>query len=206
MSSSGFDSQISTLIVGLGEEEKSFTGHASYLSQSPVFDFMCNDQILERHTLQIRLPEDSPEVIEAFIHYHYTGNFSDYGTVAGCGNPESAVYQLAEIYCVAEKYGLEDLKTLIVEKSSTVINIDERVSVFLEVARQIYERTPDSNVTYCKFFKDKLYEMQRPSQMSELDRQTFDDCISGGGYLAIDIVVSLCCNYEGDLSNVRAQL
>lgn len=126
--------------------------------------------------------------------------------MAVCGNPESAAYQLAEIYCVSEQYGLEDLKTLTVKKLSDVTNAVTQVSAFLHVARRIYERTPDSDVTYCKVFKDKLYEMEKPSQMSELDRQTFDDCISGGGCLAIDMVASLSSKYGTDLSNVGAQL
>lgn len=153
MLTSGFDSQIFTLIVGPEDEEKTFTAHASYLSQSPVFDRMCNGHFEEAHTFKIRLPEDTPKVIEALIEYLYSGNCRNYGTMLSGEDAKTATHQLAELYCVAEKNGLGDLKILVMNRLAAVTDVKNKAAEFLSVASIIYARTSESDEVYRTFSK-----------------------------------------------------
>ncbi|KAL8647318.1 MAG: hypothetical protein Q9226_006481 [Calogaya cf. arnoldii] len=202
----GFDSEIFTLVVGSGEEKKTFKVHASYLSQSPVFDRMCNGQFEESHTFQICLPEDNPEAIEDLIEYFYTGNFRDYGTVPSDGDTGTATDQLAEIYCVAEKYGLRDLKFLVVKKLVSLTDVKNRTTEFLSVARKIYACTPDSDDVYRNFFKGQAMKMEKPAILSEADRQSLNECVSAGSTLALDIVGFVASNHDATVERLEATL
>ncbi|KAL8676405.1 MAG: hypothetical protein Q9186_007069 [Xanthomendoza sp. 1 TL-2023] len=201
---SGFDSQIFTLIVG--SEEKQFTVHASYLAQSPVFDRMCHGHFEESHTLQIRLPEDDPRVMKAVIQYLYSGSFYNFGTEEACGNTADAANELAEIYSVAEKYGLQDLKTLVIEKLRKITDVMDKAGEFLSVAMKIYACTPDTDGPYRTFFKETVATMKNRYDLSEPDVEVFNECISSGGSLAIDLVTAACDQYNIDLSYAEGDL
>ncbi|KAL8799711.1 MAG: hypothetical protein Q9182_005689 [Xanthomendoza sp. 2 TL-2023] len=198
---SGFDSKIFTLIVG--PEEKQFTAHASYLAQSPVFDRMCHGHFEESQTLQIRLPEDDPRVIKAVVQYLYSGSFQNFGNEEACGNTADAANQLAEIYSVAEKYGLNDLKALIVQKLGDITDMEGKAAEFLSVARKIYACTPDSDNIYRTFFKDTVGGMEKLFNLSQFDLDIFNECVSGGGRLAVDMVRAIYHRYARNLDTER---
>lgn len=206
MLTSGFDSQIFTLIVGPEDEEKTFTAHASYLSQSPVFDRMCNGHFEEAHTFKIRLPEDTPKVIEALIEYLYSGNCRNYGTTLSGEDTKTATHQLAELYCVAEKYGLGDLKIWIVNRLAAVTDVKNKAAEFLSVASIICARTSESDEVYRTFFKDQAVKLEMPASMSASDRRSLNECISAGSTLAIDIVDLISSKCHASLKRVEAQL
>ena len=166
---------------------------------------MCNGQFEESHTFQIRLPEDSPQVIEALVEYLYSGNFRDNGTVARGGDTETATERLANIYCVAEKYGLEDLKVLVVRKLADVTDVKDRPTELFSEARKIYARIPDSDDIYPAFFKDQLMKMAISVFGSESVRQNMDECISAGSTLATDISDVIYRKYDASIRCVKAQ-
>ncbi|KAL8646350.1 MAG: hypothetical protein Q9226_006898, partial [Calogaya cf. arnoldii] len=97
-----------TLIVG--PAGNSFTAHAAYLSQSPVFEKMCNGEFKKGQTSEIELPEDDPEVISALIQYLYSGNFVGFGSLGTGQGPKDVGSQLAALYVTADKYQLQKLK------------------------------------------------------------------------------------------------
>ncbi|KAL8686477.1 MAG: hypothetical protein Q9224_005436 [Gallowayella concinna] len=200
----GFDSQIFTLIVG--SEEKQFTVHVSYLAQSPVFDRMCHGHFEESHTLQIRLPEDDPKVMKAVIQYLYSGSFSNFGTEEACGNSADAANELAEIYSVAEKYGLQDLKTPIVEKLRKITNVTLKAGEFLSVAMKIYACTPDTDGPYRTFFKETAATMEPRSDLRKPDIEVLNEYISSGGSLAVDLVTAACDQYTINLARIEAEV
>ncbi|KAL8803994.1 MAG: hypothetical protein Q9200_006000 [Gallowayella weberi] len=201
---SGFDSKIFTLIVG--PEEKQFTAHASFLAQSPVFDRMCHGHFEESHTLQIRLPEDDPIVIKAIIQYLYSGSFHDFGTEEACGNTADAANELAEIYIVAEKYGLEDLKTLILEKLDEVTDVTWNIAEFLSVSRKIYACTSDSDDRYSKFFEVAMAEMPSLLDIVRYHLEVFQECVSSGGKLAVDMVTAILYRHSREFDELQKQL
>ncbi|KAL8855318.1 MAG: hypothetical protein Q9178_008032 [Gyalolechia marmorata] len=175
----GFDSQIFSIITG--PEGKVYTAHATYLSQSPVFEKICHGQFHESLTFQIKLPEDDPEVIRALIQYLYTGNFHDFGTIKSGRGSKGAGSQLARLYVTAEKYQLQVLKELVLSKFGSVSDPEERPIDFLCMAETMYENTPDTDTTWRTFFRSFAARLPKPNRMSKSVREVFDNFVSSGG-------------------------
>ncbi|KAI4215444.1 MAG: hypothetical protein L6R36_009382, partial [Xanthoria steineri] len=110
---------------------------------------------------------------------------------------------LVELYCVAEKYGLGDLKIFVLDRLAAVTDVKNKAAEFLSVASTIYARTSDSDDVYRTFFKDQAGKMELPAMMSESDRQSLDQCISAGSTLAIDIVNLFFSKYDASLKGVE---
>ncbi|KAL8689716.1 MAG: hypothetical protein Q9218_004679 [Villophora microphyllina] len=216
---SGFQSKIFTITVGK-EEVEVFTAHEAHLSQSPAFERMCNAAFKEKQTLQISLPDDPPQSIAAIIQYLYTGNISNSEPQTSWehdeDNPEDpnvtaekkAEYNdiLAETYITAEKYDLQDLKTLLVKKIAVVTDILIHPTLFLNTARKIYARIPDCyDDVYRDFVRKQALMLPRPNDMEDV-RKTYDECISEGGPLALDLVAALCDKYAEAEKELRQTL
>ncbi|KAL8946868.1 MAG: hypothetical protein Q9183_007850, partial [Haloplaca sp. 2 TL-2023] len=110
---------------------------------------------------------------------------------------------LADIYLVAEKWQLTDLKVLVVEKLLSITNIKRQPILFFNTAEKLYASIPDSDTAYRAFFRktlSALFKVAGPDEMNEKVRNVFDDCVSGGGNLAIDTVRALCSGYNERLS------
>ncbi|KAL8799710.1 MAG: hypothetical protein Q9182_005688 [Xanthomendoza sp. 2 TL-2023] len=196
----GFASQIFAILVG--PQEQKFTAHASFLSQSPVLDRMCHGHFEESRTFTIRLPEDDPKVIKAMIQYLYTGDFTNYGLhddTLGI-SAMRAGFQLVDLYKVAEKYQLQQLKTLILEKLGGIIDGSERPKQFLATATRMYTDLLDSDYACRAFFIVAAKGLQLPKLMSKALRQYLDECISSGANLAQDLFQAMVSKYEEFLS------
>lgn len=194
---SGFDSPTFALIVG--PEEKTFTAHGSFLSQSPVFEKICKSHFRESQTYQIDLPEDEPDTIRAILQYLYAGNFHHYGTLEFAGSTWAASMQLADMYVTAEKYQLSSLKDLVLTKLGHFIDVEERPIDFFSTAKAIYAGTPDTDRGWRTFFQNFVINLEKPSHMCTTVRGVFDRCIAEGGTMAIDIVLAICNDYEAQL-------
>ncbi|KAL8910404.1 MAG: hypothetical protein Q9171_004313 [Xanthocarpia ochracea] len=197
----GFDSPIFTIITG--PEEKVYTAHATYLSQSPVFEKICHGRFQESLMFEIKLPEDDPEVIRALIQYLYTGNFHDFGTIWSAHSPKGAGSQLARLYVTAEKYQLQVLKELVLSKFGSVLDPRERPLEFLYMAESMYENTPDTDTTWRDFFKSFAARLQKPNRMSKSIRDIFDNFVYGGGAQAVDMVEAICTDYQSPLPRLQ---
>lgn len=202
--SSGFDSQMFTLTVG--PEAKSFTAHAAFLSQSPVFEKMCSGQFQESHTCEIKLPEDNPEVIRAFIQYLYTGNVLDFGSLASGHGPKGAGLQLAGLYMTAEKYQMPNLKDLVLWKLGSLLDPTKHPEEFLFIARLMYENIPDSDSGWRSLFKDCAMCLLKPSLMSKCVRTVFDHYLHQGGAQAVDMMEAKCTHYEALLDSAEVEV
>ena len=201
---SGFDSQIFTLTVG--PEAKSFTAHAAFLSQSPVFEKMCSGEFQESHTCEIKLPEDDPEVIRAFIQYLYTGNFLDFGSMESGHGPKGAELQLARLYMTAEKYQMQNLKVLILGKLFCVLDPEQRPLDFLSIAGLMYDNIPDSDSGWRTLFKNCAIYLPKPSLMSKSIRTRFDNCLHRGGAQAVDMMEATWTLYDATIDFIRADV
>ncbi len=184
-------------------EAKSFTAHAAFLSQSPVFEKMCSGQFLESHTCEIKLPEDNPEVIRAFIQYLYTGNFLDFGSMESGHGPKGAGSQLAGLYMTAEKYQIRKLKTLVLSKLDSIFDPKERPLDFLSIAELMSENIPDSDSGWRTLFKNCAMYLPKPSLMSKSIRTVFDNCLHRGGAQAVDMMEAKCTHYEALLDTAE---
>ncbi|KAL8803441.1 MAG: hypothetical protein Q9200_006212 [Gallowayella weberi] len=196
----GFASQIFTILVG--PQEQKFTAHASFLSQSPVLDRMCHGHFEESRTFTIRLPEDDPKVIKAMIQYLYTGDFTNYGLqhdALGI-SPTRAGFQLVDLYKVAEKYQLQELKTLLLDKLGDIIDSSKRPKQFLATATRVYTDLLDSDYACRAFFITAAKRMSSPKLLSKALRQNLDECIASGVSLAQDLFEAMVSKFEESLS------
>ncbi|KAF5529917.1 hypothetical protein FMEXI_13846 [Fusarium mexicanum] len=66
-----------------------FMPHWQPLFTSPFFDKAMSGDYKESTSRSIELPEDDPDVVERFLEFLYTGNYSD-GTNFTWGNPSKA--------------------------------------------------------------------------------------------------------------------
>ncbi|KAL8640339.1 MAG: hypothetical protein Q9228_002724 [Teloschistes exilis] len=155
-------------------------------------------------TLTINLPDDEIEVFQAIIQYLYAGDFTELGSTAildaneGIGKGAAAratnleelapPEDLATMYITADKYQIQDLKSLVVKKFAAVIDTKERPVEFLEIARRIYTSVPDSDEAYRSFFKSSFGTAASIEPKSTDLRQMIEHCIYNGGKLALDMV------------------
>lgn len=171
-----------TLVVG--SEEKVFYSHEVVLSQSPVFERMCNGSFKESVEYRIELPDDDANVFECMLEYMYRGVL--HGVETQTQSVRAAM--MADLYILAEKYQLSDLKELLIPPLASILdNADaERIECFFHATRKIYENTPDSEVLFPASYKKKVAQMlsyrnKYPYLESHIKRFIFD-----GGKLAQD--------------------
>lgn len=175
---------------------------------------MCHANFSESQTSQIALPEDDPKVIRAIIHYLYAGDIWSLETTESCTDLEENADEdveagsgwaavtgvLADVYVTAEKYQLHDLKVLVIEKLRMAMDANARPINFLRTAQRIYAGILASDDVYRDFFREEAAALDKPNNMDEGPRRVFDECIAGGGILALDIVAALCSYYNSELS------
>ncbi|KAF5625025.1 hypothetical protein F52700_9400 [Fusarium sp. NRRL 52700] len=71
------------------------THRAVVCTQSPFFDKAMSGDYMESTSRSIKLPEDDPDVVERFLEFLYTGNYSD-GVNFTWGKPSKAAFLDAE--------------------------------------------------------------------------------------------------------------
>ncbi|XP_043479764.1 speckle-type POZ protein B-like [Leptopilina heterotoma] len=80
--------------------DKEFTAHKAILTiQSPVFAAMFNSKMSEELTSIVEIKDVKPEIFQQMLNFIYNVEVKDLDEVA------------LELFCVAEKYQLEELKT-----------------------------------------------------------------------------------------------
>ncbi|KAL8646349.1 MAG: hypothetical protein Q9226_006897 [Calogaya cf. arnoldii] len=171
--------------------------------QSPVLDRMCHGHFEESRTFTICLPDDNPDAIRAVIHYLYSGDTQKFGSVDPPGSTITALFDLAELYGVAEKYQLQGLKTLIIKKLESILDVAQQPIEFIVAAKEIYNCIPDSDKDFRDFFKQASAKLLLPRVMPKVLRQQFDDHMAEGGTMAIDMVAALCSKYDAQISRMR---
>lgn len=161
-------SSIITLVIG--PEHRLFAAHEDVLCLSPFFDAACRGQFHEAHNKRINLPDEIPEIFSCVLEYLYKGDYyprlmhtkrrnsweledsqTPEGTPGGRAQPSTIyhpevgglVLKDTVIYCVAEKFGLEDLKRLALRKQGLQCGIE--VGTILRSARFAYDNTPDND-------------------------------------------------------------
>ena len=176
---------------------------------------MCNGKFEENQTLHINLPDDDSTVIKVVLQYLYTGDFSDIDTTEATDNAMEVVANttgdvqwseiidvLPEIYITAEKYALEDLKTVVIDKITSCIDVKTQPYSFLTMAKKVYAAMPDTDTKYRSFFRGSAYDLlaltRGRDKMRTDVRSCFDDCIYGGGALATDTADVLCVYYKNN--------
>lgn len=139
----------------------------------------CKSGFKESDIKHIDLPEDNVDVVGRLLEYLYTG---DYGSSSIATN--DFANELASMYIIAEKYQVEQLKTLIIKKLQTVDWLSTPPATFFLVSQRIYAGTPDSDVPFREFFAKEA-----PLRTVTIGSVGFDDVfgvMSLGGSFAAD--------------------
>ncbi|KAI9050698.1 hypothetical protein LZ554_004818 [Drepanopeziza brunnea f. sp. 'monogermtubi'] len=96
------------------------------------------------------------------------------------------------IYCAAEKYGLEELKSLALKKQGLQSGIE--VATILRSARYAYDNTPDTDPRLRAHYLALIIRCRKTFKRSG----TMQTEMEGGGKLFFDLFVALC-NHVDDI-------
>lgn len=91
----------------VGPERKIFYTHEAVLYHSPVLECMCNGSFKGSMEREIELPDDDATVFGCMLECMYSGIFR--GGEGSSRDVKAAM--LADLYILAAKYQLEDLKS-----------------------------------------------------------------------------------------------
>ncbi len=101
-------------------DTKVFKCHQFILStRSPVFRAMFQNPMAEATTKTVEIKDLSPEIVDAMLLFIYTGDVPNLDELA------------VELLAAAEKYALEDLKSLCEQQLTSGLDIENAVDLFL---------------------------------------------------------------------------
>jgi len=221
-------SPIITLTVG--REGRLFAAHEDVLCLSPFFAAACRGKFLEAESKRIDLPDEEPEIFSCVLEYLYKGDYyprllhnkrrsnweledavntPNPENGGGRGNIEATTfissvgeYLLRDtvIYCVAEKYGLEELKRLALRKQGLQSGIE--VATILRSARYAYDNTPDTDSRLRAHYLALIIRCRKTFKRSG----TMQAEMESGGKLFFDLFVALCNHVDDivDIGNSRS--
>lgn len=214
-------SPIITLVVGC--DKRLFACHQDILSLSPFFANALKGQYYESISKRIELPDEEPEVFSSVLEYLYKGDYYPrllhdrrHNTWAledaptdntGRGSANSTIYHSgvggvllkdSVIYCVAEKFGLDELKRLALRKQGLQTGI--QVDVILRSARYAYENTPDQDAKLRAHFLALIIRSRKTFKRSGTMQMEME---LGGSKLFFDLFVAMCNHIDDivDLTN-----
>ncbi|KAL8754671.1 MAG: hypothetical protein Q9184_005039 [Pyrenodesmia sp. 2 TL-2023] len=150
-----------TFTILAGPSQKEFSVHSSVLGTSPVFARICEGEFKEAHERRISLPEDSSQDFDAIVEYLYTGNFLTVGNPHPLDGQqkdrETCALELASVYVTAEKYQMDALKALVVEKFKRCTKGCAPAEV-LAIADTIYPSIPHTDQIFPSFIRALVIE------------------------------------------------
>ncbi len=122
---------------------------------------MCEGDFKEAHERHISLPEDSTQDFDAIVEYLYMNKFIT------IGNPltpdgqqrdrETCALELASLYVTAEKYQMDALKSLVVEKFKNCTKGCAPAEV-LAIADTIYPSIPHTDQVFPSYIRALVIE------------------------------------------------
>ncbi|KMU82765.1 hypothetical protein CIHG_00547 [Coccidioides immitis H538.4] len=164
-----------------------------------------------------------PEILSCVLEYLYKGDYyprllhskrrnSWYledaqgpHKTGGRGSSESVVFHSGvgnyvlrdtAIYCAAEKYGLDELKSLALKKQGLQTGIP--VDVILRSARYAYDNTPDTESRLRAHFLALIIRSRKTFKRSGTMQMEMET----GGKLFFDLFVAMC-NHIDDIVEIR---
>ncbi|KAI9707787.1 MAG: hypothetical protein M1836_000749 [Candelina mexicana] len=146
-----------TLIVGANPSPHFV--HKAILCQSPVFAKLCDSNFKEFKDKRIVLPDDDDQTFGRILSYLYSHVYTPPAEVTT--DSISLALELADTYIMADKYGLSNLKALIVENfrtpevwDATGLSIFENPVPFFMASERIYHNVPDNDTIFRAYFKE----------------------------------------------------
>ncbi|KAI9837183.1 MAG: hypothetical protein M1838_004883 [Thelocarpon superellum] len=210
------------ITITVGREQRLFAAHEDVLSLSPFFAVACRGQFLEAHSKRIDLPDEEPEILACVLEYLYKGDYyprllhnkrhnsweledaqAQYQT-GGRGTVESTIYHPGvdgvilkdtAVYCVADKYGLDELKRLSLRKQGLQSSIE--VATILRSARYAYDHTPDTDSRLRAHYLALIIRCRSTFKRSGTMQMEMEN----GGKLWFDLFVAMC-NHVDDIVEI----
>ena len=213
-------SSIVTIVVG--REQRLFAAHEDILTQSPILATVLKDQIPGPEGKQVDLLDEEPEIFSCILEYLYKGDYyprllndkrrnaweledaKESEKNGGRGTGHSTIYlsgvggdilRDTAVYCVAEKFGLEDLKRLALRKQGMHVGI--QVDVILRSARYAYDHTPDTESRLRAHYLALIIRSRKTFKRSGTMQMEMET----GGKLFFDLFVAMC-NHIDDIVEI----
>ncbi|KAI1282224.1 hypothetical protein F5Y07DRAFT_395024 [Xylaria sp. FL0933] len=148
-------SPVVTLIVGNAENETILTAHQALLVQSPYFADACAAFADDGSPRQIELANDEIDAVGCFLEYLYTGDYfprklpgqrllEPDPSVPAVDETGDQLLKHARVYTIAEKFGVDKLKSL---ASSKIHCVNSTAKGEITYARYIYQYTSKDDTT-----------------------------------------------------------
>ncbi|KAI1213548.1 uncharacterized protein F4807DRAFT_270107 [Annulohypoxylon truncatum] len=148
-------SPVVTLLVGTGESETLLTAHQALLAQSPWFLDACAAFTDDGSPRQIDLVGEELDAVGCFLEFLYTGDYfpkklpgqrileSD-PSIPAVDETGEQLLKHARVYTLAEKFGVEKLRSL---ASSKIHCVNSTAKGEIAYARYIYQYTNKEDTT-----------------------------------------------------------
>ncbi|KAL6925289.1 hypothetical protein ACHAPO_009023 [Fusarium lateritium] len=147
-------SPIVTLLIG-SSDQSILSAHQGLLTQSPYFKDICDAFVEDGSPRQIELPEYDIDTVGSFLEYLYTGEYfpkklpgqrvleSD-SAIPAVDDSGDQLLKHARIYTLAEKFGVDGLRTL---SSSKIHCVNSTAKGEIAYARYVYAFTNNDDIT-----------------------------------------------------------
>ncbi|KAH9900456.1 hypothetical protein F4778DRAFT_143444 [Xylariomycetidae sp. FL2044] len=148
-------SPVVTLLVGSGNEETILTAHQALLLQSPYFADACAAFTDDGSPRQIELATEQMDAVGCFLEFLYTGDYfpkklpgqrvlEQDPSLPDVDETGDQLLKHARVYTLAEKFGVEKLKSL---ASSKIHCVNSTAKGEITYARYIYQYTSKDDTT-----------------------------------------------------------
>jgi len=169
-------------VVVCGDHE--FKVHRIVLSaHSNYFATELNGKWKESDERKVTISDFDPSVVEAMLRFMYSFDYNNaYGT--------STMVFDAQVYQIADKYGMEDLKTHSQEKFHNAITTGWSMDDFPLAISIVYESTPEQD----RGLRDLAVEVSLQNIDKLLDRDDFRGLLRTTADFAADLIPFLANN------------
>ncbi|MBE7182255.1 MAG: BTB/POZ domain-containing protein [Terriglobus roseus] len=204
--------------VSVGRDGRLFAAHEDVLCHSYYFAHIIRSQFWTDAQRQITLPDEEPEIFSAVLEYLYKGDYTPRLVIdkkRGTWSLEQTSQGLVEttvpsadgtslvpvlrdtvVYCVAHKYGLEELQRLALRKQGLQSGV--QCATILASARYAYAHTPDSDSKLRAHYLALIIRSRHTFKRSG----TMQNEMEAGGKLFFDLFVAMV-NHMDDLQGAR---
>ena len=111
-------------------------------SHSPFFHSTCSGGFKEAKENAVDLSDDDPQVVETLIHYFY--NF-DYPDPTNGQNDVPPIVLDVQMYIIADKYFIEPLKQLAIQKFENRAKLEWDTDAFADAVGEAYDSTAEGS-------------------------------------------------------------
>lgn len=140
----------------------------------------CKSQFREATDKKIVLPDESVQSVGRLLEYLYSGDYA----CGGCEKPFDEALELAGMYIIADKYNLERLKVITMNKLIAFTDFPTERMEFFQLADLVYKHVPDSDRRFRDYFA--FFAPLHITAMQESEMRQLQEMMKVGGIFAQD--------------------